>query len=128
VAFIAEEDVRRATAATFLGDYRVRREHPACRIWPKGGGIDPHFQKPVTVDVPELIVSCEVGTVAPPSEAARVAEYLPNARHVVFPNQAHDLTNPGCASALITQFIHSGSSRSLDTTCVAETRRPAFRW
>lgn len=128
VAFIDEEDVRRATAGTFLGDYRVRRQQAACRIWPKGEGIDPDFQKPVTLDVPVLIVSGEFDTATPPSEAARVAEYLPNARHVVFPNQAHDLTNPGCASALITQFIHSGSSRSLDTACVAETRRPAFRW
>ena len=127
VAFIDEEDVRRATAGTFLGDYRVRRQQAACRIWPKGDGIDADFQQPVTLDVPVLIISGEFDTATPPSEAARVAQHLPSARHVVFPNQAHDLTNPGCASALITQFIRSGGSRPLDTTCVAETRRPAFR-
>jgi pimeloyl-ACP methyl ester carboxylesterase len=128
VGFIDEDDVRRATADTFLGDYRVRRQQAACRIWPKGEGIDADFQKPVTLDVPVLIISGEFDTATPPSEAARVAAHLPNARHVVFPNQAHDLTNRGCAAALIAQFIQSGSSRALDTTCVAETRRPPFRW
>ena len=127
VAFIDEDDVRRATAGTFLGDYRVRRQQAACRAWPKGEGIDPDFQKPVTLDVPVLIISGEFDTATPPSEAARVAEHLPNARHVVFPNQAHDLTNPNCASMLITRFIQTANGRALDTGCVAETRRPAFR-
>jgi pimeloyl-ACP methyl ester carboxylesterase len=127
VGFIDEDDVRRATTDTFLGDYRVRRQQAACRLWPKGEGIDADFQKPVSLDAPVLIISGEFDTATPPSEAERVARHLPNARHVIFPNQAHDLTNPGCASALIAEFIQSGSGRSLDTTCVAETRRPAFR-
>jgi pimeloyl-ACP methyl ester carboxylesterase len=127
VAFIDEDDVRRATAGTFLADYRVRRQQAACRIWPKGEGIEPDFQRPVTLDVPVLILSGEFDTATPPSEAERVAQHLPNARHIVFPNQAHDLTNPACASALIVAFIESASSRSLDTGCVTETRRPAFR-
>lgn len=127
VAFIDEDDVRRATADTFLGDYRVRRQQSACRIWPKGEGIDADFQKPVTLDVPVLILSGQFDTATPPSEAAKVAAHLPDARHIVFPNQAHDLTNPVCASALIAQFVQAGSSRDLDTGCVAETRRPAFR-
>jgi pimeloyl-ACP methyl ester carboxylesterase len=127
VAFIDEDDVRRATSGTFLGDYRVRRQQAACRIWPKGEGIDADFQKPAALDVPVLIISGEFDTATPPSEAERVAKHLPNARHVVFPNQAHDLTNPDCASALVAAFVQSADHRSLDTGCVARTRRPAFR-
>jgi pimeloyl-ACP methyl ester carboxylesterase len=126
VRFIDEDDVQRATAGTFLGDYRVRQQQAACRIWPRGEGIDDDFQQPVTLDVPVLIISGAFDTATPPSEAARVAQHLPDVRHVVFPNQAHDLTNPRCATALIAAFIEAASSRTLDLGCVAGTRRPPF--
>ena len=126
VRFIDEDDIRRATAGTFLGDYRVRRQQAACRIWPKGEGIDADFQKPVTLDVPVLIISGEFDVATPPSEAARVARALPRARHVIFPNQAHDYTNPACASRLIAEFIASADPGALDVTCVATTTRPGF--
>lgn len=126
VRFIDEEDIRRATSGTFLGDYRVRRQQAACRLWPAGEGIDADFQAPVRLDVPVLIISGEFDTATPPREAERVASHLPSVRHLIFPNQAHDLANPACASALIAHFIESGSGQTLDTRCVAETRRPAF--
>lgn len=127
VRFIDDEDIRRATEGTFLGDYRVRRQQAACRIWPRGEGIDADFQKPVTLDVPVLIISGEFDVATPPSEAERVARALPRARHVIFPNQAHDYTNPACASRLIAAFIASADPAALDISCVAATTRPGFR-
>lgn len=126
VRFIDEDDVRRATAGTFLGDYRVRRQQAACRLWPRGEGIDADFQKPVTLDVPVLILSGEFDVATPPSEAERVARQLPRARHVVFPNQGHDYSQPGCAARLIEDFFRSADPDGLDTACVSDTRRPAF--
>src|SRR5262245_8457998 len=35
VAFISEEDIVRETQGTFLGDYRVRQQQAACKLWPK---------------------------------------------------------------------------------------------
>ena len=126
VRFIDEDDVRRATAGTFLGDYRVRRQQAACAIWPRGEGIDADFQKPVTLDVPVLIVSGAFDVATPPSEAERVARHLPRSRHVIFPNQGHDYAHPGCASRLIADFFSSADTAALDTSCVAETKRPPF--
>ncbi|MBA2302562.1 MAG: alpha/beta hydrolase [Acidobacteria bacterium] len=94
VRFIDEDDVRRATAGTFLGDYRVRRQQAACRIWPRGEGVEDGFQAPVRLDVPVLVISGDVDVATPASDGERVAKELPNGRHVVFPGQGHEFTNP----------------------------------
>jgi pimeloyl-ACP methyl ester carboxylesterase len=126
VRFIDEHDIRQATDGTFLGDYRVRRQQAACRIWPRGEGVDDSFQQPVRLNAPVLLLSGEVDVATPADGAEHIARALPNAKHIVFPNQAHDLTNPACASRLIADFIAAASSKGLDTSCVAETRRPPF--
>ena len=123
VRFIDEEDIRRATEGTFLGDYRVRRQQAACRIWPRGEGIEADFQQPVRLGVPVLILSGDVDVATPPADAERVARALPNARHIIFPNQGHVFANPACASRLITDFITSARTDSLDVSCVSATTR-----
>lgn len=123
VAFITEEDIRKATDGTFLGDYRVRRQQAACRIWPRGEGIDANFQTPVKTSVPVLIISGEVDVATPPADGERVARALPNARHVIFPDQGHGFENPDCLSRLVASFIDAGSHERLDTGCVAAPGR-----
>jgi pimeloyl-ACP methyl ester carboxylesterase len=118
VRFISEDDIQRATAGTFLGDYRVRQQQAACRIWPRGEGIDENFQQPVKTNVPVLILSGDTDVATPAADADRIARALPNAAHVIFPNQGHALANPGCASSLIAAFIASASTHQLDVSCV----------
>ncbi len=124
--FVAEEDIERTTAGTFLGDYRVRRQLAACEIWGWGEGITNEFQEPVRVDVPVLLISGAYDTATSPEGGERVARHLPNSRHVVFPNQSHGYANPACALRLITDFIETANTEGLDLACVAETRRPPF--
>jgi len=124
--FITEDDIRVATEGTFLGDYRVRRQLAACAIWGKGHGVDDSHQQLVTSDVPVLLISGEYDTATPPAGADRVAAQLANGRHVIFPNQSHNLANPECATRLMTDFIEAGDAGELDVSCVAETRRPPF--
>jgi pimeloyl-ACP methyl ester carboxylesterase len=123
VQFISEEDVQRETAGTFLGDYRVRQQQAACRIWPRGEGIDADFQQPVKTKVPVLIISGEADVATPAAEGERIARELPNAAHVIFPNQGHSLANPDCASRLIAKFIAAGSTKELDMSCVSARSR-----
>jgi predicted dienelactone hydrolase len=80
----------------------------------------------VRSDVPVLLISGEYDTATPPDGANRVAAQLANARHVVFPNQSHNLANPDCAARLMTDFIEAGHADGLDVACVADTRRPPF--
>lgn len=123
VQFIDEDDIRRATDGTFLGDYRVRRQQAACRIWPKGEGIGADFQEPVTAGVPVLVLSGEVDVATPVADGERVAQSLPNARHIVMPGQGHGFENADCLSRLVSQFIARGSHEGIDTSCVEEIRK-----
>ena len=126
VTFIDDDDIRRATEGTFLGDYRVRRQQAACRIWPRGAGIDAGFQQPLRSTVPVLVLSGDADVATPPADAERAIRDLPNARHIVFPNQSHAFSNPACAGQLILAFVTVGSASGLETSCVAATRRPPF--
>ena len=124
--FVTEQDIERATAGTFLGDYRVRRQLAACAIWAPGAAADVALQQPVRVSTPVLLISGEFDTATPPAAAARVARHLPNSRHIVFPNQSHDFANPACEGRLIAEFLVALEPESLDIRCVAQTRRPPF--
>lgn len=123
VSFISDDDIRRATGGTFLGDYRVRRQQAACRIWPRGEGIDDRFQEPVKADLPVLILSGEVDVATPVADGERVARALPNARHVILPNQGHGYENAGCWSRIVANFIDAASHRELDLSCVGPQRK-----
>lgn len=125
VSFISEEDIRRATEGTFLGDYRARRMQAACRIWPSGEGIGADFQQPVQVDVPVLVLSGEVDVATPVADGERAARALPNARHIILPNQGHGYENAGCWAAIVANFVAAASHEQLDLSCVEALRRNA---
>lgn len=123
VRFIDEADVRRATEGTFLGDYRIRRQQAACRIWPRGEGIEPGFQEPLRSQLPVLLLSGDADVATPAEDAERILPHLPNARHVMFANQGHTLRDPGCASRMIAEFMASADVRRLDARCAAQPDR-----
>ena len=123
VRFIDEADVRRATEGTFLGDYRIRQQQAACRIWPKGEGIETGFQQPLRTSLPVLLLSGDADVATPAEDAERMMAHLPNARHVIFHNQGHALRDPDCASKLIAEFIASADARSIDPGCAALVTR-----
>ena len=118
LAFVTEADVRRATEATFLGDYRVRRQLAACRLWPKGKGVDPDYQQPVRSTIPTLLISGDVDVATPAADGERVARHLSRSRHVVFPNQSHAPANPACMARLMTEFFETRDPGGLDVGCV----------
>lgn len=124
--FVTEEDIRRATDGTFLGDYRARRQLAACAVWGSGEEVGASFQQPVDADVPVLLISGAHDAVTSPEGAERVARALPRAWHLVFPNQSHDTVNPECERRLMADFIRAAGGEGLDTRCVGETRRPPF--
>jgi len=123
VRFIDEDDILRASPGTFLGDYRVRQQQAACRIWPAGEGIEAGFQQPVTSSIPVLVISGDADVATPASDADRVVRHLSNARHVIFRNQGHALRDPACAARLIGDFIRAGDAKGLDVSC-AEISSP----
>ncbi|HEX6199462.1 MAG TPA: alpha/beta fold hydrolase [Thermoanaerobaculia bacterium] len=115
-------------AGTFLGSLRSDAQKAACDIWPKGE-IPEDFHDWVETDRPVLLTVGELDPVTPPRYARAVAEHMPNSRLVVVPGGNHgidSLTNLACFEALAPTFFETGTTESLDTTCVQTMERPPF--
>src|SRR5262245_7313130 len=124
VPFIEAEEITEQTGNTFMGDYRTKRHQRACVEWPRGE-IPTDYFLPVESALPILLLSGDLDPAAPLEFARAAARYLPNSRQIVLQNTAHNFTSP-CAQTLAVEFISKGSADNLDTSCVAQTRRPPF--
>ena len=120
---ISEEEIRRETAGTFLGDGRVRSQAEVCSFWPRGA-VPADYGEPVRSEAPALILSGTFDPVTPPRFGEEAARHLPNSLHVVAPG-SHGLGG-ACIDGLIAALLQSGSVEGLDTSCVESLRFPAF--
>jgi pimeloyl-ACP methyl ester carboxylesterase len=123
-AIISEDEIRRRTAQTFMGDYRVRRHHAACAHWPRGE-IPDEYYLPVHSDVPILMLSGEIDPATPPEYGAKALDTLPNGRQIILHNTPHSYGS-SCARELTVKFIASGDTRTLDDRCAHRLVRPPF--
>jgi pimeloyl-ACP methyl ester carboxylesterase len=124
VPFITEKDVKRETAGTFLGDYRVRVHQRACGEWPRAA-VPRGFTEAVASDSPVLLLSGEVDPASPHWIGVEAASHLPNGRQLTVPNGGHGYFSP-CISEIATAFISRGSAVGLETSCLQDVRRPPF--
>ncbi len=90
-----------------------------CKLWPKYP-VSPDFAKPVSSDIPTLLLSGRVDPVTPPDYAEMALETLSNARHLVAYNGAHSIISHTCAPKLIEQFLQSGKVSELDDSCLTK--------
>jgi pimeloyl-ACP methyl ester carboxylesterase len=119
---IDDAAIRRATANTFLGDYRVRRQIAACQAWAPGRA--PRVTIPA-VDVPVLILTGDRDPVTPARWAELLQSQLARARTIVLANNAH--TEPSdCALALEIAFFDAGSFDHLDGSCAKAIPRQPY--
>jgi pimeloyl-ACP methyl ester carboxylesterase len=124
IPFIADAEIARETAGTFLGDYRVRTHKRACREWPRGD-VPRHFTAPVRSDVPVLMISGARDPATPAQFGAAAAHHLPNSHQVIIPYGAH-FAGSACVAAIVAEFISKGSARGVATSCVDQIRWPPF--
>jgi pimeloyl-ACP methyl ester carboxylesterase len=114
-----------ASRETFLGDESLQLIAAACAGWP-AAELPDDFHAPVDSDVPVLVLSGEVDPVTPPENGARVAEHLPNSRHIVAPGQGHGVVARGCLPRLVADFLAKASAAELDADCVDELASEPF--
>lgn len=124
VPFITDDDVRRETRDTFLGEYRVRAHAAACREWPRAA-VPNGFTAAVASDAPVLLLSGEADPASPRWFAAEAVRHLPNGLLANIPYEGHGYFS-GCISGITAEFIFRGSARALNTSCLLNTRRPPF--
>jgi pimeloyl-ACP methyl ester carboxylesterase len=122
VAFIREEDIARETRDTFLGDYRVRQQQAACRLWPKVS--PPTDRTPVKSAVPALFTSGDSDAATPLWFTQRVAAGYSERAEIVVAGQGHTQWSD-CVGRLYEQFVREGSVRNVrGKTCDAVPRPP----
>lgn len=116
IAPVTDEDVRWATAGTFMGSHLIDSYREACALWPYARLPASHW-RPVRSGVPTLLLSGSLDPVTPPEGAEAVAAHLPDALHVVVPGGGHGVGGP-CVEGMVAELIGSGSLEGVDPSCV----------
>jgi pimeloyl-ACP methyl ester carboxylesterase len=120
--FITEEMIARRTPGTYLGDYRIRQQKAACKVWPRGR-IPADAHEPVHSDVPVLLLSGERDPVTPPEFAEEASRSMTNRLHVIVPRSGHG-GGGKCTDDLIRDFTDRASVQGLDPSCAATVYGP----
>jgi pimeloyl-ACP methyl ester carboxylesterase len=122
---ITADDLTKESEGSMFGPYVMRMQQEACAFWPRGT-VDASFYEPVTSAVPTLVMSGEIDPVTPPVWGESILKHLSNAKHVVIPGTGHTAGGTGCGMRIIKNFIARGTTEGLDTSCVANVKRPPF--
>lgn len=122
---ITPADVTKESAGSLFGPYVMRLQQDACTFWPRGE-VAEAFYEPVTSPVPTLVMSGEIDPVTPPVWGEETARHLPASKHIVIPGTGHTAGGSGCGLRIIRAFLTKGDTEGLDTSCVANVKRPPF--
>jgi len=122
--FITDDDLKRETAGTFMGESRARIHRDACTEWPRGD-ISANYIELVKSNAPVLLIAGELDSASGPWFPEAAAKLLPNSRLVVIRYYGHQFGEP-CTKGIFTTFIEKGSAAGLDTSCTDAIRRPPF--
>jgi hypothetical protein len=76
--------------------------------------------------VPTLVLSGELDPITPPVWGEAITKHLANAKHIVIPGTGHTAGGTGCGMRIIRNFIDKGTTEGLDTSCIANVKRPPF--
>ena len=108
---------RAEDADTLLGNGLTESMAAMCKAWPKGA-VPADFRKPLSTDVPALVLEGEFDPVTPPRYGEDVARALPNGRLLVLRGQGHNVIGVGCMPRLFAQFVQDANAKSLDAKCL----------
>ena len=128
VPFIDQKEAAVLNTNNPFGNYRVFQQTRACGMWPRGE-IPADFLEPVQSNAPVLIFSGNMDPITPPKYGEEVARFLPNSRHVIIPEAAHEvdgLTDLGCIDRIAIEFLEKGDAKNIDVSCVERMARPPF--
>jgi pimeloyl-ACP methyl ester carboxylesterase len=109
-------DARQALAA-LRAPTLAERNRAACDRWPRPT-LPADFYSPLNSDIPVLILSGGLDPVTPPANGQRVAQTLPNSRHVIAAGYGHIVSQHACAPQLIDKFIGEAGFSSLPQSCL----------
>jgi pimeloyl-ACP methyl ester carboxylesterase len=122
---VSPAELAHQTSRSVFGAHLIGSQLDACAMWPKGT-VNADYYRPVTSDVPVLVLSGEVDPVTPPVWGESVVRHLSRGKHVIVPSTGHGVVMTPCGNRVVSDFIERGSVDGLDTDCVGDVRRPPF--
>lgn len=124
VGRIRPDQVEPATRGSYAGAWRVREQMASCKARPRTA-LPADYFRPFRSDVPALLVSGDTDSATPPRWGALVHGFMPASVHIVVPG-GHVPTSP-CTDAIAEAMFRAGSTKGLDTSCVAALRPAPFK-
>ena len=103
--------------ASYMGSMQMRALEAICSVWP-AGPVDDGFKKPLSTDLPVLLLSGDADPITPPRYADMAAVGLTNARHLVGEHQGHGQIAVGCTRRLVARFVESADPDAVDAECL----------
>ncbi len=119
------EAAARASAGSFARDSFYKPWAEGCQGWPVKP-LPAGYDRPVTANVPVLLLSGGLDPVTPPASAEEVRKHLPRAWHIVAPTAGHNVTAMPCAGRVIAAFVSEADGSRLDASCLTRPKRPPF--
>jgi pimeloyl-ACP methyl ester carboxylesterase len=128
VPYITKQEGDSLSAGTFMEDYRIQQQKNACSNWTKGIVPD-NFFKPVTSDIPTMVMSGYFDPVTPPSMAEQIVQTLPNGYLVTIATMSHTfdgLSNPECFDKMVVDFFNKSDTRP-NSECIKQMLPDKFK-
>jgi pimeloyl-ACP methyl ester carboxylesterase len=88
-----------------------------CAAWPRGT-TPADAVRPLSSDIPVLLLSGGLDPVTPPAYGDEVAKTLPRARHVVARGYGHIVSPHACGPRLLAAFIDDPDTARLPASCI----------
>jgi pimeloyl-ACP methyl ester carboxylesterase len=123
--FIRPEEVAPASQNTFLGDWRLRQQQAACKLWPHSAA-PASSREPIHTQVPTMFVSGDSDGGTPIWFTQHAAPGFQNRVEVIMSNRGHTEWAP-CIETLYQRFLKQGSVQGLDVSACSHLSRPPFK-
>jgi hypothetical protein len=123
--FVRPEEVAASTRNTFLGDWRLRQQQAACKVWPHAV-VPASYREPVHTQVPTMFVSGDSDGGTPLWFTEHAAPGFQNRVEVIMSNRGHTEW-ARCAETLYERFLNQGSVQGLDAFACSHLSRPPFK-
>lgn len=118
--FDASRIDKRALDSSYLGPLQVEALIAICSIWP-AGPIDDDFKRPLTTNIPTLLLSGTADPITPPVYAGMAAMNLRKAWLLEQTHQGHGQLSVGCIPRLFEQFVVNAEFETVDNRCHKES-------
>lgn len=125
VPFVDLGEVAAATRNTFLGDWRLRQQEAACKLWPHSVAAASD-RKPIQTKIPTMFVAGDSDGGTPLWFTEHAAPAFQNRIVVIMSNRGHTEWAP-CIETLYQQFLNQGSVQGLDASACSHLLRPPFK-